>query len=496
MPVYGISLVPMRNLFLISFLVINLFSLSIKSVYAHPLDEIGDVRTYDQKQILEVSPTDSKLTIALTFYTLDKNKVWESIDKNRDQKLSIEEKDTWMKLGSEASWLEKNGIRYNLDATTLTFPEYFDFFSAKPADVLIVFKSNLKASAGDKIIYHYKGKDKSLTEINFEVKGTNNLKVSDINKEAQDSIGFNMEQGQQDSIQTLGLNASSRLNKFLSTYVKVEKIPVSLALTALVVAFLIGMLHALTPGHGKAIVAGYLVGEKGTIWHAVQLGLIITITHTSSVFILGLAALFLTQYIVPATVIKWMNLISGFLVTGFGAYLVIVRLKALFTRKSETLLTEEADVMNIKSHSHDDHHHHEHSYEHDHAHSHGEDHPPASAKAQLLRAGHHHHEEIPLTWKNLLPLGISGGIVPCIDALAILIVAISLGKIMFGITLLILFSLGLASALIIGGAAVVIAKNKALSKISAVNKYQKYVSLLSAIVVTILGIAIILNKPI
>src|SRR5688572_9592932 len=82
-------------------------SLKTNVALAHPADEIG-IKVYDQKQILEISPTGAKLTIDLTFYAIDKAKLWSSINTNGDQTLSEKEKAVWMKKGQEASYLEVN----------------------------------------------------------------------------------------------------------------------------------------------------------------------------------------------------------------------------------------------------------------------------------------------------------------------------------------------------------------------------------------------------
>lgn len=444
-----------------------LFSIALtfpRFVSAHPVDEIGNVNVYDQKQILTLSTRKALLKIDLTFYAFEKMEVWGSINTDADQNLTQKEKDRWMNMGSDASWLEVSGKKYLFKPSSVIIPNYDEFFSSKPVDISIEFTSNLKIKPGDTIAYNYSGKDKKLNEITLEVKGTDGIKVEGVEANSTDSVTFKILEGPQEEAQTFGVNASDRLNQFLEKYVKVDKVSTGLLLTALIISYLIGMLHALTPGHGKAIVAGYLVGERGSLSSAVQLGIIITITHTFSVFILGIVTLLLTQFIVPSQVIKWMSLVSGFLVAGFGLYLLLKRLKNI----KKPNLTH--DHLHTLSHSH-----------HPHSHSH--------------EAEHHVHEEMEISWKNLLPLGISGGIVPCVDALAILVVAVSLGKIVFGLILLVVFSVGLASALIIGGIIVVYAKNKALKRVSALEKYEKYSSIVSAGIVTILGIAIILGKP-
>src|SRR5580693_3584904 len=116
---------------------------------------------------------------------------------------------------------------------------------------------------------------------------------------------------------------------------------------ALVVAFLLGAAHALTPGHGKTIVAAYLVGSRGTLKHALFLGAMVTFTHTVSVFLLGLATLFLFQYVVPQKVTQVLGAISGLSIVVIGGWMLYKRLRGAG-----------------HSHSHD------HDHEHDHDHSH------------------------------------------------------------------------------------------------------------------------------
>src|SRR6266446_9037611 len=89
-------------------------------------------------------------------------------------------------------------------------------------------------------------------------------------------------------------------------------------LASVAAAFFWGMAHALSPGHGKTIVAAYLVGRSGTPWHAAALGVIVTATHTIGVFALGLVTLALSQFIVPEQLYPWLNLISGVLVVSIG----------------------------------------------------------------------------------------------------------------------------------------------------------------------------------
>jgi ABC-type nickel/cobalt efflux system permease component RcnA len=195
-------------------------------------------------------------------------------------------------------------------------------------------------------------------------------------------------------------------------------------LLALGAAFLLGGAHALTPGHGKAIVAAYLVGSRGTMKHAAFLGGMVTFTHTITVFALGLATLFLYRFIVPEKITEVLGTISGLSIVAVGAWMLVKRARA-----------------DVKLHSHS----HSHSHSHAHSHSHG---------------GHSHsHVPDELSWKGLTALGISGGLVPCESALVLLLAAIALNRVLLGLGLLLAFSLGLALVLVVIGGAVLYAKN-------------------------------------
>lgn len=187
-----------------------------------------------------------------------------------------------------------------------------------------------------------------------------------------------------------------------------EELSLAFILGALAVAFGFGALHALGPGHGKTIVAAYLVGERGTARHALLLGLTVTATHTSSVFALGFGTLYASQFIVPERLYSYLSLFSGLLVVGLGVLLLIARARSLRARKSAP----------------------------DGAHGHAHPHVHAS-----------HDAENPFTWKSLIPLGISGGMLPCPSALVVLLGAISLHRVGLGLVLVVAFSVGLATVL-------------------------------------------------
>lgn len=220
--------------------------------------------------------------------------------------------------------------------------------------------------------------------------------------------------------------------------------------TALGVAFFLGAAHALTPGHGKALVAAYLVGTGGRVSDAVYLGAVITITHTASVFALGLVTLYASTMVSLDRIYPWIELISGLMVFLIGLWLV--------WRRS-------------RGDAHDHHHHHDHDHSHDHAHDHG--------------FGHHHH---PAPGKgSLLSLGISGGLVPCPEALVVLMLSISMRRVALGLGLLTAFSLGLAAVLIAIGVAMVMA-GPAVKRMAGDSPWTARLPMISAAVVTAIGL--------
>jgi ABC-type nickel/cobalt efflux system permease component RcnA len=204
-------------------------------------------------------------------------------------------------------------------------------------------------------------------------------------------------------------------------------------LVALGLALVLGGLHALTPGHGKTLVAAYLVGSRGTMRHAVALGAIVTFTHTASVIVIGLIALFASHWIMPDVLVPVLEIVSGALVVILGTRLVWQRWNAYRRRRA-------SDREHAHAHAHglDHHHAHDHSHAHDHGYSH--DHGDG-----------HVHTHLPpeegFKVRNLIAMGVSGGLVPCPEALGIMIIAVGLNRVVLGLGLIVSFSLGLAAVL-------------------------------------------------
>ena len=209
----------------------------------------------------------------------------------------------------------------------------------------------------------------------------------------------------------------------------------TLMLSGMGIALVAGAGHALSPGHGKTMVAAYLVGSRGTPQHAVLLGLVTTLTHTISVFALGSLALLLSRHIWPEQLYPLRSLVSGLMVCAVGFWLL--------------------DRFLHPSPSHDHTHHHD--------------------------ASHMHQHSLPqITLRSLVSLGIAGGLVPCPSALVLLLSSIALHQTAYGLLLVCAFSFGLAIVLISIGLVTLYAHHW-LKQISWVQPLQPYIPMISAI---------------
>jgi nickel/cobalt exporter len=218
-----------------------------------------------------------------------------------------------------------------------------------------------------------------------------------------------------------------------------QRLSLLLVLGSLALAVFWGAAHALSPGHGKSIIAAYLVGSRGTPGHAVLLGLITTATHTAGVFALGGITLLLSQWIVPDTLYPWINLSAGLLVVAVGASVLARR-----TRHAR-------------------------------AHAHGQDH------------GHHHEHEPNYDRRGLIGVGISGGILPCPSALVVLLGAITLHRVAFGMLLVVAFSLGLALSITAMGFVAIFAK-RFFSRMDGRGRVTRLLPAASAFVIVLAGV--------
>jgi nickel/cobalt transporter (NicO) family protein len=216
-------------------------------------------------------------------------------------------------------------------------------------------------------------------------------------------------------------------------------------LVLLLAAFGWGAVHALSPGHGKAVLAAYLVGTRGTARHAVALGLTVTVTHTIGVFALGAVALGLSAYVLPEDLYPWLNLVAGLLVVTVGLGVLRSRLR------------------HVRAHRAHAHHHHDHDHSHD----------------------------VPdrVTWRGLAGMGAAAGLIPCPSALVVLLGAVAQHQVGLGLVLIVAFSLGLAATLTGLGLAVVYAK-RVLTRVRVPGRLVAALPAASAVVIVGIGLVL------
>ncbi len=250
-------------------------------------------------------------------------------------------------------------------------------------------------------------------------------------------------------------------------------------LISLLIAAFWGSVHALTPGHGKALVAGYLVGTKGKPRHAFLLGATVTVTHTFGVFALGLVTLLLSQFIVPDQLYPWLTLASGLLVVlvGFGVLRSRLRTGGWADHEhGDETHTHGSHEHGHHEHIHAEHHHHDH-VDHAHSHDHGHTHDHTASSDDSF------------TSRGILGVGIAAGLLPCPSALVVLLSAIAVHRVGFGFALIAAFSLGLAATITCIGLVAVFAR-RAFSRVSFEGRVVRALPALSALVILGVGVAL------
>lgn len=262
----------------------------------------------------------------------------------------------------------------------------------------------------------------------------------------------------------------------LAELIAAREVTPLVAVLGLVLAFIMGAGHAFSPGHGKTVVGAYLVGSRGTARHAAFLGLTVTITHTIGVFALGLVTLFASEYVLPERLFPILSLLSGAILFLMGAGLFVQRLRALVsdgkgqsakgkaqdpdaspaTTPPPRVPPRDQPLPDPGGQGHDHAHSHSPGHGHSHGHAHSHSHGSLFRHPKLEALTTHSHlppgaDGEAVTWRSLLALGISGGLLPCPSALIVLLSAVSLHRVAYGLLLVLAFSMGLATTLTLIG---------------------------------------------
>jgi nickel/cobalt transporter (NicO) family protein len=290
-------------------------------------------------------------------------------------------------------------------------------------------------------------------------------------------------------------------------------------LIAALIAATLGGFHALEPGHGKTLVAAYLVGSRGTACHAVLLGGVVTASHTIAVYALGIITLYASQWIVPEQLYPWLGAASGLLVAGIGFVLFIRRYLVFDAHAHEHGRAEHhhhsqdypLHVHDLKHHDssiavlhrhtwwgghvqddHTDPHYATHTHSHNHNGSENGGYARTHSSSHILA-----HADTPtasgVSLKSLFALGITGGIVPCPAALVVLLGALALHRVAFGLFLIVAFSAGLAAVLIGFGLAIVYAQ-RFMNRFGVQGPLvERWLPLASSAIITVVGLALTLS---
>jgi len=265
--------------------------------------------------------------------------------------------------------------------------------------------------------------------------------------------------------------------------VAARRLTVGLALVALAIGMGLGALHAFAPGHGKTVMAAYLVGERGTVRDGLLIGVTVAATHTVGVLVLGLV-LTASQTFAPESVYPWLGLASGVTFVVLGVTLLV---GALHRRPG------------IAGPAHGHHHHgvhlhasgeHGDDHDHDHGHDHGHGH------------GHHgdaSHEPGPaLSRRRLLTLGFAGGLVPTPTAIVVLLGATAIGRAWFGVALVLAYGVGMATTLVAAGLLLARARRRFELRASGgrLMRYAAVIPIATAAVVTGSGLWLVARAAI
>jgi len=223
-------------------------------------------------------------------------------------------------------------------------------------------------------------------------------------------------------------------------------------------SFWAGAAHAATPGHGKTIAAAYIVGARGKPIDAVILGIFVTLSHVSGIVLVGVLASLGSTWLRPQRIEAYLAVVVGILVIALGLWMLWAQ------RDLVALAMGEAGARGNGASRADDHprnhghdharHDHSHSHDHSHAHDHG-DHEHVVWHSHGFGKVHAHRLDVVAENRPKLPvllaLGVAGGLLPDPAALALLLGALSSGKVMLGLITVLVFSLGFAATLVVVG---------------------------------------------
>jgi ABC-type nickel/cobalt efflux system permease component RcnA/Tol biopolymer transport system component len=486
----------MKRLFLL-FPLLSIFFLPLSRAAAHPADVYAHTINVDfSKDGLHIKWIIKPGAMLTSF-------IWYEADSNQDGALSQQEMDDWGRDRAALLTASLDGNPLPLRIDSVQLPSDLNKFQAGEEFIRFTLSGDLPAGEGHLVL---RNMFQTKTSVNWfylsAAEGVGFLSPNQQNHFIEfdfftdrtlapepdklltswDSGAPSLPAGQQKDVVTQAAEQvvpelSQRTpQEILLDLMRTENLSLSFYAFALVISLALGALHALTPGHGKTIVAAYLVGSKGTARHAIALGSIVTLTHTGSVFALGILTLTASRYFFSGNLLPYLELLSGALIILLGGGLLLPRLQTW--RKSrlpiqvpqevktedgkKRLVIDQAITEDAPAHKHD------------------------GAIPRKPTVGDPLAE---LTWRSLITLGVSGGLVPCPDAIAILLVAVAINRILLGLALIVSFSLGLAVVLIVIGM-LMVGGGRLFARMNFLSRVAPLMPVISAGVVMILGVVL------
>jgi ABC-type nickel/cobalt efflux system permease component RcnA len=463
------------------------------SVAAHPADEILE------QDMVHLRPDGITVDLTISAGTIKLLLVWTDVDRNRDKRVDAAEMDAYGQFLATGYTVTIDGksvpISYQPGSVRMkTAYQDFELQGADPTGAMVNATFTIPFTAGD--ARH------EITMLVNHYNGLSNDRPPELYPDASGGITATV-QGNNDvdlrvTTAPAGVAAPSTIvaPRRTPTTARISGLqrfvrdpaggPLFIAL-GILIAVALGALHALTPGHGKTLMAAYLVGTRGTIARAVTLGSVITLTHTGSVIALGVATVVLAGTVVPERVILWTELASGIAIVLLGVALLRARLRVAHTASTVVRrraarpalalaaasggdMTPSSDAPALHWHEHEDGTVHAHGWFGDHTHTH-----------TLPRD---------LSWRSLVLMGVSGGLIPCPDALAILLVAMAAGHILLGIVIVLGFSVGLAAVLMALGILLTTTRllDRATRRWQWTERATPWLPAISAAVIVLLGV--------
>ncbi|MFZ5819375.1 MAG: sulfite exporter TauE/SafE family protein [Chloroflexota bacterium] len=481
--------------------------LPLTSAQAHPAD------MYVHTLNLTITPQGLLLAWEIKPGPMLASWIWREADGNADESLSLEESRAWGEARAASLTSTLDGADFPLHLDRVEFPADLNALQGNSQPILLTFSASWPQDGENshRLVLH-NGMEEQNSVNWFDVSAIDEAAFQQpIQQGAQFGVDFVRarerasdqagllntwdsgvpslppSQRQDVVMQTAGQVipelAQETPQEILIGLVRQEHFSIPFYLLALGVSLALGALHALTPGHGKTVVAAYLVGARGATRHAIALGGIVTLTHTGSVFLLGIVTLAASRYILPTRLIPALEALSGLLILGLGFYLLFQRICDWRFDQQRNRFLPPAAVVDMGGgkkrlvinrpveetgprHDHD-----------------------SSKPGAIPRRPQPGNPLAEIRWRSLIALGVSGGLAPCPDAIAILLVAIAINRLLLGLALIVAFSLGLAVVLIVIGLAMV-HSSRLFRKMDAFNKFAPALPVVSAVIVLVLGAAL------